>query len=171
MLMRLLALSVLSLAALSALAGCDPCEKLEERICNDLGEADCKIWKDNDRPGFPGTGRRATRSCTNAMGNYDVHLTAVKASVEAYKKAGQTKAKAGSAKSGETPSTPPPPKKQHENCAKLEEKLCADLGEACAKWKENGKPGLIDNFVKCKWAVEEGKGYDEMLKEAKAGST
>ena len=91
---------------------------------------------------------------------------------EAYKKAGQTKAKAGSAKeatkSDET--SPPPPKKQHEDCVKLEDKLCADLGEACAKWKENGKPGLIDNFVKCKWAVDNGKGYDEMLKEAKAGS-
>lgn len=85
-------LAVASLAGIGLAAGaCSPCTSLEESICEDLGDEDCAIWRDVDRPGLP-NGRRAFRSCVNASfgTGYDVTLKAAKASVDAMKKAQST---------------------------------------------------------------------------------
>jgi len=86
------ALLVASVAVLGLLAGaCSPCTSLEESICEDLGDEDCAIWRDVDRPGLP-NGRRAFRSCVNASigSGYDLTLEAARASVDAMKKAQST---------------------------------------------------------------------------------
>lgn len=157
-----------------SLVGCgEPCKQLEEKMCQDLGE-DCQLWRDNDRPGFPGTGRRATRSCVNALGKYDTYLQSAKTVVEALKK-GEQDAKAGAAKAAERSSAksaaadePAPPKKDSEECTALEDKICKDLGEAaCSKWKDGGKAGLEANAVQCKMALEKSMFYDKHLKSVK----
>lgn len=84
-------LGLLSTFTLGAtLAGCSPCGSLEEKICDDLGEAECQIWKEHEMPGFP-SGRRQTRQCVNGhMGaQYDAILAGARASVQAYQAAEQ----------------------------------------------------------------------------------
>jgi hypothetical protein len=71
------------LCLLVGVAGCDPCGQLEEKICNDLGEEDCKAWREAGGPDSLRSGKRAKRSCTNALGNYEPHLTGAKAIAKA----------------------------------------------------------------------------------------
>lgn len=136
--------------------GCGkPCEALEEKLCNDLGADDCKVWKDNGKSGFP-SGNRLTKKCVNALGKYDVYLKTAKQVVAAHKKAGNLKGKA---------------KEMGEKCKAVEALLCKDLGDAaCAKWKENGKPGMPDNAVRCKMAKAGSSMYKRALKAAKAST-
>jgi hypothetical protein len=57
------------------------------------------------------------------------------------------------------------------SCAALEAKVCADLGNACAKWKEKGKAGVAGkNPFQCKMFLETAPFYESVLKKAKAGS-
>ncbi len=78
------------------LPACNNCEALEEEICEDLGAADCKLWKQAGGPDSLAQGRRAWRACFNARfspGQYDPYLTGAKAVVEAAKKSGAGKAR------------------------------------------------------------------------------
>jgi len=152
------------------LVGCGkPCEKLESMICKDLGKEDCALWRAKGNPGFAGSGSRPMRSCINALGRYDQWLDVAKKSIAGYKAIPKSRKVGG--KSSVNSSRPTRIKKQHKECIALEEKLCTDLGaEGCQNWKQRGKPGLIDNFVRCRWAVKKGKNYPKYLKIAKAGA-
>lgn len=71
-------------AGLVALMGCDPCEDLEEQICEDLGPEDCAIWKAPpvDKSGI-GSDRMTSESCSNAKSGptYDRLLAAARSAV------------------------------------------------------------------------------------------
>ena len=79
-------LSTALLTALLALTGCNACEKLEEKMCTDLG-ADCPLWKQAGGPEALYGGRRANRACMNMMTGptYDAMLKGARAVVEAQK--------------------------------------------------------------------------------------
>lgn len=71
------------------LPACDNCAALEEKLCEDLGAEDCKIWREGKGPEALLSGRRASRGCFNARFNpmqYGPHMTGAKAMVEAMKK-------------------------------------------------------------------------------------
>ena len=73
--------------SLGMLGGCGvPCDQLAAKMCEDLGDADCKVWKDNGMDAFPGTGHKPMKSCINAFGSYERHLKSVKMMVEVRKK-------------------------------------------------------------------------------------
>ena len=83
------------LAALGALLGsaigCGvPCDMLEDKICEELGEADCKIWKDSGAPEQLRSGRRASRACLNALSGpaFDAHLQGARGMVDVLKASG-----------------------------------------------------------------------------------
>ncbi|MEM6289817.1 MAG: hypothetical protein AAGA54_01085 [Myxococcota bacterium] len=84
--------TLLCVASLLGLTlGCGvPCDMLEDKLCEGLGEADCKVWKSTDAPAKLREGRRATKACGNAMMGpaFDAHLAAAKAIVEAQRAAG-----------------------------------------------------------------------------------
>jgi hypothetical protein len=83
----LLGVGLLALAS-TALGGCNACEKLEEKICGDLGADDCAIWKEADGPKSLYGGRRENRACTNMLAGpaYDGMLKGAQAVVEVQKK-------------------------------------------------------------------------------------
>ncbi len=85
-------LLVASLATLLGLAlGCGvPCDMLEDKLCEELGESDCKVWKEAGGPEQIRSGRRPMRACLNAMTGptFDAHVAGARASVEAIKLAG-----------------------------------------------------------------------------------
>ena len=58
-------LGMCALGLLSAQLGCNNCEKLEEKMCADLG-SDCEQWKELGKPGIP-EGRGANKMCGNAL--------------------------------------------------------------------------------------------------------
>jgi len=64
-----------------------PCDMLEDKICDELGEADCKVWKETDAPAALRSGRRAAKGCFNALTGptFDAHIQGAKAMVEAQK--------------------------------------------------------------------------------------
>lgn len=76
------------LLLLGASGGCSPCESLEQKICDDLGEENCTIWRENGRTALP-DGRRAFKMCVNAYfgPTYSAILTGARASAEAMKDA------------------------------------------------------------------------------------
>jgi hypothetical protein len=70
--------------------GCGvPCDMLEDKICEELGEGDCKVWKETGAPQQLRSGRRAAKACGNALfgAAFDVHVTAARAIVDAQKAA------------------------------------------------------------------------------------
>ena len=75
---------------LGSTLGCGaPCDMLEDKICEGLGEADCKVWKETGAPEQLRSGRRATRACGNALfgAAFDAHLAGARAIVDAHKAA------------------------------------------------------------------------------------
>lgn len=85
---------LISLVLAGASWGCSPCESLEQKICDDLGEEGCKIWKDNGMVGMP-SGRRAFKACVNSSfgATYQATLTGARATVQAMKDAEAAAAK------------------------------------------------------------------------------
>ncbi|MEM1030279.1 MAG: hypothetical protein AAGN82_08015 [Myxococcota bacterium] len=144
-------------------------------MCDDLGADRCALWNKNDRPGFPGTGRRPTRSCVNAFGNYDITFNAVKTGVDALAAVQNGAASAGASEPAtkgddEDPKAKgAPPLADTERCRALADKLCADLGnEVCEAWKKGGMAGLEANDVQCKMAMDKALFYDKHLKRVRA---
>lgn len=82
---NLAVLAAVSTAALFALSGCNPCEKLEEKLCADLGAEDCALWKKGGGPESLTGGRRDSRACTNMMAgpSYDAMLKGARAMADA----------------------------------------------------------------------------------------
>ena len=72
-----------------ALAACNPCKKLEDKMCADLGAEDCAIWRAPplDRLGV-GRGNMNAQMCSNAMDEptYGQLLDAARKAVAAQKK-------------------------------------------------------------------------------------
>lgn len=104
---------VISLIGLgAAFLGCNVCEDLDERVCADLGEADCTYWKSKEM-NFTKTatgGRQkmlkslifgdGAETC-RALGNdaaYSAMLEGTKQSLAAQRKADEATAKVGAAK-------------------------------------------------------------------------
>lgn len=85
--MRVWGLVAVVVSSLVALSGCNACEKLEEKVCADLGAADCAIWKQAGGPDTLFSGRRQTRACVNMMTGpmYDALLGGARAMVDAQK--------------------------------------------------------------------------------------
>jgi hypothetical protein len=69
------------------LAACNQCEALEEKLCGDLGAADCALWRKYKGPDALYSGRRQNRFCMNARfgSTYDAMLTGAKAVVASAK--------------------------------------------------------------------------------------
>ncbi|MBW2529087.1 MAG: hypothetical protein JRI23_33225 [Deltaproteobacteria bacterium] len=169
--LKVITLSFGTLCLLIGTTGCNPCDKLEERICNDLGEADCKAWKEAGGPDTLRSGRRPKRSCTNALGNYDPHLKGAKAIASAQRQVPAAAKKAAQPSADEPAGDPPKPAEQGESCKKLEEKVCGELGDACAGWKEKGKAGVADrNELQCKMALDKDLFYKKVIEAAKGAS-
>jgi hypothetical protein len=80
-----------------ALGGCNNCEKMVEKLCNDLGPADCALWKKSglDRSLVP-EGRKVNSACGTMMSDtvYPGVLKGARTQVEALKKVEAAKAKA-----------------------------------------------------------------------------
>lgn len=80
-------------------SGCNHCEKLEEKICADLGE-DCEIWKtDMNKSGIPTGGKKPNNVCKMQMADavYPNLIKGLRGGIEALKKS-KEKAKAAEAK-------------------------------------------------------------------------
>lgn len=160
-----------TLCLLIGAAGCDPCGKLEERICSDLGQADCQAWKEAGGPDHLRSGRRLTRSCTNALGNYDPHLKAAKAMAAAQQQVPAAAKKAGEPKRDEPADERAAPAEQGESCKKLEEKVYGELGDGCDPWRKGGKVGIAEqNETQCKMALDGDLFYDKVIEAAKGAS-
>ncbi len=80
---------IASFASLLGLSvGCGvPCDMLEDKICEELGEEDCKAWKASGAPDQLRSSRRAARSCLNAMSgpSFDAYVQGARAQAEAQK--------------------------------------------------------------------------------------
>ncbi len=85
------------LLGLLAVAACNNCEKLIQKICNDLGPDDCAYWKQHggDAKLVPG-GRGVNRACGTMMGDavYQPLLKGQRDMVKAYRAADAAQAKA-----------------------------------------------------------------------------
>ncbi|MGH1346472.1 MAG: hypothetical protein ACRBN8_33205 [Nannocystales bacterium] len=75
-----------SLLGLAAACGV-PCDMLEDNICEELGEEDCKAWKASGAPEALRSGRRATKGCLNALSGpaFDAHVLGARAQAEAHR--------------------------------------------------------------------------------------
>lgn len=78
--------------ALAALAGCkNKCITLEEKVCADLGPADCKVWQENGGADamIPKNrvGGGASKMCDVLLDSYPTVLSGQKQVTEGYKAA------------------------------------------------------------------------------------
>ncbi|MEZ4461504.1 MAG: hypothetical protein R3E66_17645 [bacterium] len=86
---KLMMLGVVSLTAFGSVGCGKVCDQLETKMCTDLGEEDCKIWKE-DLGGLESirNGRKADNNCGNIMMmNYDPMLASYKDAIAKIKEA------------------------------------------------------------------------------------
>ncbi len=62
-----------------------PCDMLEDKLCDELGEEDCKAWKASGAPAQLRSSRRSAKGCFNALAGptFDAYLQGAKAVAEA----------------------------------------------------------------------------------------
>jgi len=69
----------------ASVGACRPCERLQSKICEDLGSEDCAVWKgpEVDQAGI-GSATMTSESCANAQSGptYDRLLAAARTAVE-----------------------------------------------------------------------------------------
>lgn len=77
-----------AIVAVVVFSGCNQCEALEEKLCDDLGAEDCKIWRESNGTDILYSGRRSNRFCFNArFTGYDPLLQGARAHAAAMKAA------------------------------------------------------------------------------------
>ena len=89
-------MAVIAPILLWSITGCNNCEVLEEKLCEDLGAEDCRLWKEANGPKALTMGSRPNRGCFNARFNpmqYSPYLAGAKAIADSMRKAQATSAK------------------------------------------------------------------------------